>query len=105
MPHSPYADEPFDVRPYAGAFARYLLRHPLTRVMPRKFKTTFSGCESDCALTAIHDLGFIPKVRQIGGQSRRGFEILTGGGLSIMPRIGYTLYEFVPVEDFLKVRL
>ena len=97
------ADEPFDVTPYAGAFARYFLRHPLTQVMPRKFKTTFSGCESDCALSAIHDLGFIPRVREIDGEEKRGFQIMTGGGLSIMPRIGYTLYEFVPAEDLLRV--
>ena len=37
-------DEPFDVTPYAGAYARYFLRHPVTQSMPRKIKTAFSGC-------------------------------------------------------------
>ena len=93
------ADEPFDVTPYAAAYARYFVRHPYTQALPRKFKTAFSGCDQDCAITAIHDMGFIPKV--VDG--RRGFQVLTGGGTSIMPRIAPTLYEFVPVEDYLKV--
>ena len=93
------ADEPFDVTPYAAAYARYFVRHPFTQALPRKFKTAFSGCERDCAITAIHDMGFIPKV--VDG--KRGFQVLTGGGTSIMPRIAPTLYDFVPVEEYLRV--
>jgi sulfite reductase beta subunit-like hemoprotein len=93
------ADEPFDVTPYAAAYARYFVRHPFTQALPRKFKTAFSGCQRDCAITAIHDMGFIPKI--VDG--RRGFKVLTGGGTSIMPKIAPTLYEFVPVEEYLKV--
>ena len=93
------ADEPFDVTPYAAAYARYFVRHPYTQALPRKFKTAFSGCERDCAITAIHDMGFIPRV--VDG--KRGFTVKTGGGTSIMPRIAPTLYEFVPVDEFLKV--
>ena len=97
------ADEPFDVTPYAGAYARYFLRHPVTQGMPRKIKTAFSGCEKDCAITSIHDIGFIPKVREVNGQVERGFKFLVGGGLSIMARIAPTLYEFVPVDNFLRI--
>ena len=93
------ADEPFDVTPYAAAYARYFVRHPFTQALPRKIKTAFSGCAQDCAITAIHDVGFIPKV--VDG--RRGFQFLTGGGTSIMPRIAPTLYDFVPVEEYLKI--
>ncbi len=93
------ADEPFDVTPYAAAYSRYFVRHPFTQALPRKFKTAFSGCDRDCAITAIHDMGFIPKV--VGG--RRGFQLLTGGGTSIMARIAPTLYDFVPAEEYLKV--
>ena len=93
------ADEPFDVTPYAAAYSRYFVRHPYTQALPRKFKTAFSGCERDCAITAIHDMGFIPKI--VDGQ--RGFKVLTGGGTSIMPKIAPTLYEFVGVDEFLKV--
>ena len=93
------ADEPFDVTPYAAAYSRYFVRHPFTQALPRKFKTAFSGCQRDCAITAIHDMGFIPKI--VAG--RRGFEVVTGGGTSIMARIAPTLYEFVPMEEYLKV--
>ena len=93
------ADEPFDVTPYAAAYSRYFVRHPFTQALPRKFKTAFSGCEQDCAITAIHDMGFIPRI--VDG--KRGFKLLTGGGTSIMPKIAPTLYEFVPVEEYLKI--
>ncbi|MBF8267955.1 MAG: nitrite/sulfite reductase [Dehalococcoidia bacterium] len=97
------AEEPFDVTPYAGAYARYFLRHPVTQAMPRKIKTSFSGCEKDCAITAIHDLGFTPRLQEINGEMKRGFKMVVGGGLSIMPRMAPTLYEFVPVEEYLRV--
>ena len=93
------ADEPFDVTPYAAAYSRYFVRHPFTQALPRKFKTAFSGCQRDCAITAIHDMGFIPLVQD----GKQGFKVLTGGGTSIMARIAPTLYEFVPVDEYLKV--
>ena len=97
------ADEPFDVTPYAAAYARYFLRHPVTQAMPRKSKPSFSGCEKDCAMTSIHDIGFVPRLKEMDGEMKRGFKIVVGGGLSIMARIAPTLYEFVPEEDYLKV--
>ena len=92
-------EEPFDVTPYAAAYSRYFVRHPYTQALPRKIKTAFSGCEKDCAITSIHDMGFIPRIKD----GKRGFKVLTGGGTSIMPRLAPTLYEFIPVEEYLKV--
>src|SRR5262245_10322155 len=47
----PYAgvagDELFDVTPYGEALTRYLLRHPLSSTLPRKFKIAFEGCPVD----------------------------------------------------------
>ena len=91
-------DEAFDVTPYAAAYARHFLRHPTTQMMPRKSKTAFSGSEKDLAMTPIHDVGFIARVRD----GRKGFKLVIGGGLSIMPRMASTLEEFVPVEDFIR---
>lgn len=93
------SDEMFDVTPYAAAYARYFVRHPYTQALPRKLKTAFSGCARDCAITGIHDVGFIPKMQD----GHPGFEIKVGGGTSIMPKIAPTLYDFVPVEDYLRV--
>jgi sulfite reductase beta subunit-like hemoprotein len=93
--------ELFDPTPYAGAFVRYFVRHPTTQLMPRKVKTAFTATDADRAITGIHDLGYIPRVR--GGV--RGFEMRVGGGTSIMPRIAPTIYDFVGADDgeYLKV--
>ncbi|MGA8217927.1 MAG: nitrite/sulfite reductase [Solirubrobacterales bacterium] len=99
------ADEPFDITPYAAAYARYFVRHPTTQLMPRKVKTAFSASDADRAITEIHDVGFIPKVRQVDGEEVRGVEVKIGGGTSIQPRVAPTLYEFVELDngDYLKV--
>ncbi len=97
------AGEVFDPTPYLVAYTRHFVRHPVTQLMPRKIKTAFSGCESDCALTAIHDLGFVARTKEIDGVVRKGFKFVVGGGTSIMARIAPTLYEFVLVEDFIRV--
>ena len=88
-------NEIFDVTPYAAAYARFFLRHELSGIMPRKVKSAFSGCEDDCAITPIHDVGIKAKIKD----GVKGFEIVMGGGLSIMPRIAPTLYDFVPADD------
>ncbi|MEA2444426.1 MAG: hypothetical protein QOJ12_1718 [Thermoleophilales bacterium] len=95
-------DELFDITPYAGAYVRYFVRHPTTQLMPRKIKTAFTASDADRAITGIHDIAFIPRVRADGV---RGVEMRVGGGTSIMPRIAPTLYDFVELEngDYLKV--
>src|SRR5205823_374018 len=75
------ADEPFDVTPYAEALTRYLLRHPLSSTLPRKFKIAFEGCAADHVMTAINDLAF----RAVAGpHGARGFRVTAGGGTSIL---------------------
>lgn len=94
-------DEIFDPTRYAGAYTRYFVRHPTTQLMPRKIKTAFTGSDADRAMTGIHDIAFLSRIR--GGV--KGFEVRVGGGTSIMPRVAPTLYEFVEADngDFLKV--
>jgi sulfite reductase (ferredoxin) len=93
--------ELFDITPYAMAYVRYFVRHPTTQLMPRKVKTAFTATDEDVAITGMHDIGFIPRLRD----GVRGAEIKVGGGTSIMPRIAPTLYEFVELDngDYLKV--
>jgi sulfite reductase beta subunit-like hemoprotein len=95
------ADEIFDPTAYVGAYVRYFVRHPTTQLMPRKIKTSFTGSDADRAISGIHDIAFISRIRD----GVRGFEIRIGGGTSIMARIAPTLYDFVEAEngDFLKV--
>jgi sulfite reductase (ferredoxin) len=89
----------FDVTPYAEALVRHFLRHPLSSSLPRKFKIAFSGCDSDCAYGAIHDLGFIAKVQD----GQRGFKVYAAGGLSTTPEAAITLHPFVPAAELGRV--
>ncbi|MGH2762528.1 MAG: nitrite/sulfite reductase [Thermoleophilaceae bacterium] len=109
-------NELFDPTPYVGAYVRYFVRHPTTQLMPRKIKTAFTATDEDRAITGIHDIAFIPRVRD-GGNARgagrgpdrsdviRGFELRVGGGTSIMPRIAPTLSDFVEADsgEYLKL--
>ncbi|MFM9043523.1 MAG: hypothetical protein ACKOPI_05235, partial [bacterium] len=77
--------EAFDITPYAAAYVRYFVRHPTTQLMPRKIKTAFTATNEDRAITGIHDIGFIPRIRVEDGREIRGVEMRVGGGTSIMP--------------------
>ncbi|WP_053970321.1 HEPN domain-containing protein [Mangrovimonas sp. ST2L15] len=92
-------EEPFDVSPYAHAVFQYFLRNPVCQEMGRKFKMSFSSSGSDTALSYIHDLGFIPKVKD----NKRGFKVLLGGGLGSQPRHADVLYEFLPENKLIPV--
>ena len=103
------ADELFDLTPYAGAYARYFVRHPTTQGMPRKIKTSFDGSPRDRAISGIHDIAFRARLKKDpahpDGKEVRGVEMLVGGGTSIMPRVAPTLYDFVELDngDYLKI--
>jgi sulfite reductase beta subunit-like hemoprotein len=92
-------NEIFDPTPYAEALTRYFLRHPLSAVLPRKFKIAFEGCTEDHAVSAINDIGW--RSRIVDG--RKGFKVTVAGGTSILPVSGYLLYDFLPVEDMIEV--
>src|SRR5437773_5370008 len=94
------ADERFDVTPYAEALTRYLLRHPLSSTLPRKFKTAFEGCAVDHVCTGINDLGFRAV---LGADGSRGFRVTAGGGTAIMVKSGGLLHEFLPASEILRV--
>jgi sulfite reductase beta subunit-like hemoprotein len=102
----PYAgvtrEELFDVTPYAEALTRYLLRHPLSSSLPRKFKIAFEGCPEDHAVTAINDIGWRAALAP-NGSKRRGFRVTVGGGTSIMCRSGAEFSNFVPAGEIFAV--
>ncbi|MDX8377827.1 MAG: sulfurtransferase TusA family protein [Mariprofundales bacterium] len=89
-----------DVRHYARAFARYFLHHPLTQYFPRKFKVSFSGCDTDCALGGMHDVGFIATRNDAG---EFGFRVMAAGGLSSQPVSAIELEQFINPQDILQV--
>ncbi len=94
--------EGFDVTPYASAMADYLLRHPDTQNLGRKFKISFSGCDDKpCGLAKIHDLGAVAAVREVEGTHVEGFKVYLGGGLGALPQQAEILSDFVRAEEML----
>lgn len=90
-------NEPFDVTPYAHAVFQFFLRNPICQEMGRKFKISFSSSDEDTALSFIHDLGFIPKIKN----GQHGFKVLLAGGLGSQPRHADVLYEFLPANKLI----
>jgi sulfite reductase beta subunit-like hemoprotein len=103
----PYAgvagNEAFDVTPYAEALTRYLLRHPLSARLPRKFKIAFEGCPDDHIAIAINDIGWQARLQRVDGRLQRGFQVTVAGGTATMCRAGNVLYEFLPVAGMFEV--
>ncbi|WP_335964613.1 nitrite reductase [Galbibacter sp. PAP.153] len=90
-------NEPFDVTPYAHATFQFFLRNPICQEMGRKFKMSFSSSDDDTALSYIHDLGFLPKIKN----GEKGFKVLLGGGLGSQPRHADVIYEFLPTDQII----
>jgi len=92
-------DEPFDVSPYAHAVFEFFLRNPICQELGRKFKISFSGTDKDTALSFMHDLGFIAKIKN----GEVGFKIMIGGGLGSQARLADTLFEFVAADKIIPI--
>ncbi len=91
--------EHVDVTSHARKFAEYFLRHPLGQQFPRKFKATFSGCDTDCGLSGMHDAGFIATHKD----GRPGFKVWAAGGLSSQPVQAIQIEEFIEESEVLIV--
>ena len=77
----------------------HCLRHPVMQHLPRKFKMSVSGCEKDCAMGMIQDIGVI--ALQQGDVS--GYKVRVAGGLGHKPRESFVLEEFVEKDQLLPV--
>ncbi len=71
--------------------ARYI-GDPAFSNLPRKFKSSISGCAAQCAIHEINDVAFAG-VLAAGGEP--GYDLWVGGGLSTNPMIGQRLGTFV----------
>ncbi len=74
---------------------RYL-GDPAFSNLPRKFKTSISGCAQHCVNHEINDVAFVG-VRNADGDS--GFDLWVGGGLSTNPMFAKRLGVFVRPEE------
>lgn len=90
-------EELFDVTPYAEAFYNYFLRNPICQDMGRKIKVAFSSNQKDDALTFIHDLGFIPKIKN----NQHGFQLMLGGGIGSQPIPSHASFSFLATDEII----
>ena len=89
--------ERVDVTRHLDAATLHFLRNPLNQQLPRKFKFSFSACETDCAQSLLHDCGVVATQRD----GVNGFTIKAGGGLGHTPREAIVVEEFIPESDLL----
>jgi sulfite reductase (ferredoxin) len=86
------ADEIIDATPQIAAIAGRYVGDPAFSNLPRKFKSSVSGCAAQCAIHEINDVAFVGVVSEPG---EAGFDLWVGGGLSTNPMIGRRLGAFV----------
>ncbi len=94
--------EVFDVTKHAEAVTKHFLRNPASQKLPRKFKIAFEGCPTDHARTAIHDIGAVAAVQDVGGRKALGFRLYVGGGLGAAPMQAILLEPFTPTTELLR---
>lgn len=94
-------NEPFDITSYAHALTHYFLRNPVCQDMGRKFKIAFASDNKDSAMTYFHDVGFIPQLQNVGGESTKGFKVVIGGGLGAQAIPAQTAFDFLPVDQII----
>jgi sulfite reductase (ferredoxin) len=86
------ASEIIDATPEITAIAAQYIGDSAFSNLPRKFKSSISGCSAQCAIHEINDVAFVG-VRNEGGEA--GYDLWVGGGLSTNPMIGRRLGAFV----------
>lgn len=94
-------DELFDITPYAQALTEYFLRNPICQDMGRKFKVAFSSSDDDSGFTYFHDIGYIPRIKNIDGKEVRGFKAVIGGGLGAQSMVAQLAHEFLPLDQYI----
>jgi sulfite reductase (ferredoxin) len=85
-------DELIDATPEIAAIADQYIGDPAFSNLPRKFKSSISGCAAQCAIHEINDVAFAGVVNDDG---ETGYDLWVGGGLSTNPMIGRRLGAFV----------
>jgi sulfite reductase (ferredoxin) len=86
------ADEVVDASgPLRETVEKYI-GDPAFSNLPRKFKTSISGCADHCTNHEINDVAFVGVV---GPDGEPGFDLWVGGGLSTNPMLAQRLGVFV----------
>jgi sulfite reductase (ferredoxin) len=94
------AEEVIDATPEIAAITAQYLGDPAFSNLPRKYKTSISGCSAQCAIHEINDVAFVGVTGQDG---ETGYDLWVGGGLSTNPMIGKRLGAFVRPDQVTEV--
>jgi sulfite reductase (ferredoxin) len=86
------ADEVIDASSAIKDVARTYLGNPAFANLPRKFKSSISGCATHCTNHEINDISLVGVVHPTLGA---GYDLWVGGGLSTNPKLGVRLGAFV----------
>ncbi|HEV2257766.1 MAG TPA: nitrite/sulfite reductase [Streptosporangiaceae bacterium] len=86
------ADEVIDATPEIAAIGGKYIGDSAFSNLPRKFKSSISGCAAQCAIHEINDVAFVGVLNEAG---EAGYDLWVGGGLSTNPMIGRRLGTFV----------
>ena len=85
-------DEIIDATPEIAAIGEQYIGDSAFSNLPRKFKSSISGCAAQCATHEINDIAFVGVLNEAG---EAGYDLWVGGGLSTNPMIGRRLGAFV----------
>ena len=85
-------DEVIDATPQIQQIHDEYIGNPLFSNLPRKFKSSLSGCSVHCVNHEINDVAFVG-VRDENGEA--GYDLFVGGGLSTNPMFAKRLGVFV----------
>ncbi|MFY9928062.1 MAG: nitrite/sulfite reductase [Streptosporangiaceae bacterium] len=94
------ADEVIDATPQITSITETYIGDKAFSNLPRKFKSTISGCAAQCAIHEINDIAMVGVINAAG---ETGYDLWVGGGLSTNPMIGKRLGAFVRPEQVAEV--
>jgi sulfite reductase (ferredoxin) len=86
------ADEILDATPAIRAVSRRFIGDPAFSNLPRKYKSSISGCRVQCTNPEINDVSLVGVVHPEFGP---GYDLWVGGGLSTNPMFARRLGAFV----------
>jgi sulfite reductase (ferredoxin) len=88
------SDELIDATPEIAAVSERYIGDPSLSNLPRKFKSSISGCAAQCTHHEINDVAFAAVRHPETGEV--GYDLWVGGGLSTNPMLAKRLGAFVP---------
>ena len=89
------ADEIIDATPAITATVERFVGDPAFSNLPRKYKTTMSGCRHQCVQPETNDISFVGTEKD----GKAGFQLWIGGGLSTNPHFAKSLGVFVTIDE------